>query len=302
MHHIWWHTRARFHGLLGRIAVALMHLLRRSDRRRTANVVAAVTRRLGPWLPEHRVGRDNLAAAFPDKSPQEIEAILLGAWDNLGRVAAEFLHLDRITVADPDQPGDADVTYDPVAVERMETIRKPGPRLFFGIHLGNWELPARFARTYGVDTTILYRPPNIRAIADAVVELRAGCMGTLVPSGFDAPIRLARALERGEKAAMLVDQHDSRGVDVTFFGRVCKASPLLAQLARHLDCPIHGVRVVRLADRNRFWAEVTDPIEPVRDVDGQINVQGTTQAITNVVEAWIRENPDQWLWQHRRWR
>jgi KDO2-lipid IV(A) lauroyltransferase len=259
-------------------------------------------RRLGPWLPEHRVGRSNLVAAFPDKSPQEIEAILLGAWDNLGRVAAEFLHLDRITVADPDRPGDADVTYDPIAVERMEAIRKPGARLFFGIHLGNWELPARFARTYGVETTILYRPPNIRAIADAVVELRAGCMGTLVPSGFDAPIRLARALERSEKAAMLIDQHDSRGVDVTFFGRVCKASPLLAQLARHLDCPIHGVRVVRLADRNTFWCEVTDPIEPVRDADGQIDVRGTTQAITNVVEAWIREHPDQWLWQHRRWR
>jgi KDO2-lipid IV(A) lauroyltransferase len=302
VHHIWWHTRARFHGVLGRFAVALMHLLRRSDRKRTANVVAAVMRKLGPWLPEHRVGRNNLAAAFPERSPQEIEAILLGTWDNLGRVAAEFLHLDRITIADPDQPGDADATYDPIAVERMEAIRKPGPRLFFGIHLGNWELPARFARTYGVETTILYRPPNIRAIADAVVELRAGCMGTLVPSGFDAPIRLARALERGEKAAMLIDQHDSRGVDVTFFGRVCKASPLLAQLARHLDCPIHGVRVVRQADRNTFWCEVTDPIEPVRDADGQINVRGTTQAITNVVEAWIRENPDQWLWQHRRWR
>ncbi len=127
-------------------------------------------------------------------------------------------------------------------------------------------------------------------------------MGTLVPSGFDAPIRLARALERGEKAAMLVDQHDSRGVDVTFFGRVCKASTLMAQLARHLDCPIHGVRVVRMADRNTFWCEVTDPIEPVRDADGQIDVRGTTQAIANVAEAWIREHPDQWLWQHRRWR
>jgi KDO2-lipid IV(A) lauroyltransferase len=164
MHHIWWHTRARFHGLLGRVAVALMHLLRRSDRKRTANVVAAVMRKLGPWLPEHRVGRSNLAAAFPDKSPQEIEAILLGAWDNLGRVAAEFLHLDRITVADPDQPGDADVTYDPVAVERMEAIRKPGPRLFFGIHLGNWELPARFAGpTASIPRSFTARPTSVRS-------------------------------------------------------------------------------------------------------------------------------------------
>lgn len=297
-----WRLRRAFHVFIGQIAVLLMRLLRRADRRRTANVIAAIIRRIGPWLREHRVGRDNLTAAFPEKSPQEIETILAGAWDNLGRVTAEFLHLDRITILDMENPGDADVIYDRISMERMQAIREPGPRLVFGTHLGNWELPARFARYYNIDSTVLYRPPNIRPIADAIVELRAGCMGTLVPSAFDAPIRLARALERGGKAGMLVDQYDSRGVDVTFFGRVCKASPLIAQLARHLDCPIHGVRVVRLADRNRFWGEVTDPIEPVRDAEGKIDIAGTTQAIANVVEAWVREHPDQWLWQYRRWR
>ena len=241
---------------------------------------------------EHRVARDNLAAAFPEKSPQEIDAILSGTWDNLGRVAAEFLHLDRITILDPEKPARRRRHLRRRrggAIARSS--RQPGPRLIFGTHLGNWELPARFARTYDVDCTSLFRAPNIRPIADAIVELRAGCMGTLVPSGFDAPIRLARALERGGKAAMLVDQYDSRGIDIMFFGRVCKASPLLAQLARHLDCPIHGVRMVRLADRNKFWVEITDPIEPVRDAEGKIDIAGTTQAIANVIEAWVREHP-----------
>jgi len=294
--------RVIFNAGLGRVAVAFMRLLRHADRKRSANALAAIMRRIGPWLSEHRVGRANLIAAFPEKSPQEIETILSASWDNLGRVVAEFLHLDRITILDLDKPGDVDVIYDPVGLERMRTLRESGPRLIFGTHLGNWELPARFARYYDVDTSILFRPPNIRPVADAVVELRAGCMGTLVASGFDAPIRLARALERGGKVGMLVDQHDSRGVDITFFGRPCKASPLLAQLARHFDCPIHGSRVVRLADRNKFWGEITDPIAPVRDADGKIDIAGTTQAIANVVESWVREHPDQWLWQHRRWR
>jgi KDO2-lipid IV(A) lauroyltransferase len=294
--------RTVFHTFVGRIVVVLMRLLRRGDRKRTANVMAAGLRRLGPWLREHRIARENLVAAFPDKSPQEIETILSGSWDNLGRVAAEFLHLDRITILDIEKPGDADVIYDPVTVDRMRAIQQGGARLFFGTHLGNWELPARFGHYYGLDSTVLFRPPNIRPIADAVTELRAGCMGTLVPSQFDAPMRLLRALERGGKVGLLVDQYDIRGVDVTFFGRVCKASPLLAQLARHTNCPIHGVRTVRLADRNKFWSEITDPVEPVRDPGGQINVAGTTQVIANVVEAWIREHPDQWLWQHRRWR
>lgn len=298
-----WHLRNKSHVAIGYVAVFLMRVMRRANRKRTANTLAAFMRTVGPRLREHRIARANLTAAFPEKSSQEIDAILSGTWDNLGRVAAEFLHLDRITILDQEKPDDdADVVYDNVAVERLRAIQAPNPRLIFGTHLGNWELPARFARTYDVDCTSLFRAPNIRPIADAIVALRAGCMGTLVPSGFDAPIRLARALERGGKAAMLVDQHDSRGIDITFFGRVCKASPLLAQLARHLDCPIHGVRMVRLADRNKFWVEITDPIEPVRDAEGKIDIAGTTQAVANVIEAWVREHPDQWLWQHRRWR
>jgi KDO2-lipid IV(A) lauroyltransferase len=101
---------------------------------------------------------------------------------------------------------------------------------------------------------------------------------------------------------MLVDQHESRGVDVDFFGRRCKTTPLLAQLARHFDCPIHGIRVVRLPDRYRFRVEITDPIKPVRDAAGLIDIQGTTQVITTVIEGWVREHPEQWLWLHRRWR
>jgi KDO2-lipid IV(A) lauroyltransferase len=300
--HYGWQLRARIYTALGRLAVVLMRLLRRANRKRMANFFAASMRRIGPWLREQRIGRGNLTAAFPEKSPQEIDAILAGSWDNLGRVAAEFLHLDRFTILDMEKPDDVDVIYDPVTVDRMLAIQQGGARLFFGTHLGNWELPARFAHYYGLDSTVLFRPPNIRPIADAVVAMRAGCMGTLVPSRFDAPMRMLRALERGGTVGMLVDQYDTRGVDITFFGRVCKASPLIAQLARHINCPIHGVRVVRLADRNKFWAEITDPIEPVRDPDGQINVAGTTQAIANVIETWVREHPDQWLWQHRRWR
>jgi KDO2-lipid IV(A) lauroyltransferase len=100
---------------------------------------------------------------------------------------------------------------------------------------------------------------------------------------------------------MLVDQHFGRGVDVTFFGRRAKANPMLARLARQVDVPIHGVHVVRLPN-HRFRIEVTDEIIPVRDADGKVDVQGTTQAITSVIEGWIRKAPEQWLWLHRRWR
>ena len=127
-------------------------------------------------------------------------------------------------------------------------------------------------------------------------------MGQLVPTGLDAPVRLARLLQNGVHVGMLVDQHYTKGVEVQFFGRTCKANPLIALLARQLECPIYGLRAIRLPDRNRFRIDITDPIEPPRDADGRVDVQGTMQAITNVIEGWVREYPEQWLWLHRRWR
>src|SRR5262249_45731213 len=154
----------------------------------------------------------------------------------------------------------------------------------------------------GIGASVLYRPPSVRAVADAILKIRSGCMGTLIPSGFDAPLRLANALQRGEHVAMLVDQYELRGVDVTFFGRTCKVSPLIGQLARHTDCFVRGIRIVRLGDGNQFWGEVTEPLDLPRDAQALLDGPRAMQTITSVVEDWVREHPEQWLWLHRRWR
>jgi len=90
-------------------------------------------------------------------------------------------------------------------------------------------------------------------------------------------------------------------VPVTFFGQRTLANQLVARLARNIECPIHGIRVVRHPG-GRFQLRMTEAIEPVRDASGQIEVEGTMQVITSVIEGWVREHPEQWLWLHRRWR
>ena len=86
---------------LGGLTLLIIRTIRLTDRRRTADFWGWLMRRLGPWLPEHRVGRANLVAAFPDKSPAEIEKILAGVWENLGRYAIEFAQIERLTNDDP---------------------------------------------------------------------------------------------------------------------------------------------------------------------------------------------------------
>jgi Kdo2-lipid IVA lauroyltransferase/acyltransferase len=127
-------------------------------------------------------------------------------------------------------------------------------------------------------------------------------LGELIPNSLAAPVKLALLAHSGAHVGMLVDQHYTKGVEVIFFGRRCMANPLIAQLARQTGCPIHGLRVIRNPDGNSFVAEITEEIEPVRDAKGEIELTGTMQAITSVVERWVRETPEQWLWLHRRWR
>jgi KDO2-lipid IV(A) lauroyltransferase len=218
-------------------------------------------------------------------------------------MGAEFAHLDRLWDYDPAHPerrGRIEIPQS--AIERFRRLAEDGkPALIFAAHLANWEMPGICAATYKLDSAVLYRRPNISRLDRWIAETREASMGQLISTGLDAPIKLAEALQRGAHVGMLVDQYYVRGVEVTFFGQRTMANPLLARLARHFDCPIVGARIIRLPG-NRFTGEISEDIVPARDAEGKIDIAGTMQIVMGVIECWIREHPEQWLWQHRRWR
>jgi KDO2-lipid IV(A) lauroyltransferase len=288
---------------VGGLTITLLRTTRLFDPDKTADFFGRAALFIGRRLREDRIGRENLKAAFPEKSPEEIEKILAGVWDNLGRIGAEFAHLDNIWDYDADHPEKPSrIEFSPRSKQLFDMLRDDGkPAIFFASHLGNWELPALGAVAHGLDAAILFRRPNSEAADRAIERTRKVKMGTLIPAGRDAPFKLGQALQNGQHVAMLVDQWFTNGVDVTFFGRKTKANPTLARLVRQVECPIHGVRIIRLPN-HRFHAELSEEVKPVRDASGQIDIQGTMQAVTDVVEGWVREYPDQWLWLHRRWR
>src|SRR5919197_94188 len=211
--------------VVGGLTVALLRATRLFDPDKTANFFGRAARFIGRRLREDRIGRENLKAAFPEKSPEEIEKILAGVWDNLGRIGAEFAHLDHIWDYDTEHPEKPSrIEFSERSKELFNLLRDDGkPSIFFASHLGNWELPALGAVAHGLDAAILFRRPNSEAADRAIERIRAVKMGTLIP------------------------------------------------------------------------AELGEEVKPVRDAAGQIDIQGTMQAVTDVVESWVREYPDQWL-------
>jgi KDO2-lipid IV(A) lauroyltransferase len=288
--------------VLGWLALGLLKVLRLTKPQWAIENAGRLLRRVGPWLPEHRTGRANLQAAFPEWPPAEVERVLGGVWDNLGRLGAEFVHLDHLWPVNTARGELEGIEFTPETKERFIRLRDDGkPALLFAAHLANWELPALAAAAFGLKTVVLFRPPAIPQVRRVVLEIRSSRMGLLVPTNLGAPTLLAAELARGTHAGMLVDQYYGRGVDVTFFGRATRANPLIARLARHVDCPVHGTRVVRLPG-NRLRVDLSEAIEKPRDAQGEIDVAATMQIITSTIEGWIREHPEQWLWLHRRWR
>ena len=149
--------KGAFERVLGWLIVGTLAVLRRINRRRMANATGRLMRIVGPWFPEHKVGRENLRAAFPDKTSEEIEKILGGVWENLGRVAAEFAHIDRIVIQDPGHPERTpapDVTIDEATYARLMTLGDASnPTVVFAAHLANWEIPALAPHSFGFQTS-----------------------------------------------------------------------------------------------------------------------------------------------------
>src|SRR5882762_6123462 len=212
---------------VGALTIALLRTTRYFDPDKTASFFGRVSRFIGRRLREDKIGRANLKAAFPEKSSEEIETILAGVWDNLGRIGAEFAHLDHIwdyDVNHPERP--SRIEFGARTEQIFDTLRDDGrPAIILASHLGNWEIPALGAVAHGLDCAILFRRPNIESADRAIERIRAVKMGTLVPAGREAPLKLAQALQNNQHVAMLVDQYLTSGVDVTFFGRKTKANP-----------------------------------------------------------------------------
>lgn len=294
----WRWLRYRAEWLVVRVSFAVIRLLGVDA---ASGFAGWFARTIGPWLPVSKLARENLRLAFPEKSPREVETIVKGVWDNLGRTFAEYLFLDKIwnQGAEGDAPSKR-IAY--TGEDRFFALRDDGkPALIFATHLANWEIPAIGAARYNLEVSILFRPPNNPFVAQALLAHRSAKMGKLIPTRYGAAAGALKVLEEGGHVAMLVDTHVHSGIEAPFFGRPAWTSIAFAKLARRMQCPVHGVRVERLGGVN-FKLTLSPAVHvPVTD-DEEADIRALVIEINRIVEGWVRERPEQWNWLHNRWR
>lgn len=277
----------------------ILWLIRLVPLKYAASIFERFARWLGPKIWRHKVVMENLAIAFPEKSIEERNQLASDNWAQMARTLLEYIYLDEIFNLEVEM--EESDTIEIVNGEAFQKLRDDGlPAILFTGHIANFELLPMVSAKFGLQIQSMYRRPNNKYAASQVEQSRKAYGDKLVASGAGASFQLMSALERGEHVGLLVDQKFRRGINIPFFGKEAKTNPLLAKLARRYECPVHGARTVRLPN-GRFRLEITDELVLPRDEKGDIDIKGTTELVTKVVEDWVREYPDQWLWMHRRW-
>lgn len=239
----------------------------------------------------------HLRAAFPELSPGEREELAIASYRHLGRTTIETALLpgfSRRRVLDLFEA----VEGWSIVEERL--ARGKGLIVVTG-HLGNWELGGAYVAARGLPIEAIARHMANPLFDRYLTETRER-IGMEIVHDEDAVRRVPRALRAGEIVAMVMDQGavGLASTWVPFFGRMAKTPRGPAVFALRLGTPmVFGVAVRQPSGRYRLSFE---PIDTERRADLDTDVDRIVTEYTRVLERWVRAYPEQYFWQHRRWK
>jgi KDO2-lipid IV(A) lauroyltransferase len=270
-----------------------------------ANISGKLWRLIAPMNRRHKRALANLAIAFPEKSDAEREAIARAMWENLGRVMAETMQIDRL-IAEPDR-----IQLEPHTARFFARYKgKMGAAVGVSLHMGNWELAAWPMTQMGNNPAAVYRSVNNPYVDRYLRSLRRN----LYPGGLLGKGRINGSAEEGQRTARLItdyvrkggrlgmvcDLYDRTGIPVPFFGKPAPSVAIAGMIARRVGARIWLSRCLRQGKSSRFSIELKELKVP-RTANPGDDVKWVTAAMQRQFEAWIREAPEQWMWSNRRW-
>lgn len=249
-----------------------------------------------------RRAESNLSLAMPELQPRERAGIIAGVWQNLGRTVAELPHLEAFVLTNEEPgPGQIQVVGSEKLTQHLAAGENKGQAaLLFGAHLANWELMNAVTARLGHPIHVVYRAANNPLIDDWLWRIRESSALSALAKGRAAAQGILAALKRGEPVGMLVDQKMNDGIAIPFFGQPAMTAPALAQLALRQDLAVLPVHCERLAGAS-FRVTFMEPLSYRKSGDHSIDVTAMMGQVNEMLEDWIRERPEQWLWLHHRW-
>ncbi|PZR07856.1 MAG: lipid A biosynthesis acyltransferase [Archangium gephyra] len=274
------------------LAVRWVRWLSELSRRRIAAAVATFA-----WTVRirRRVAVDNVRRALPEKSEGERLRIARGSYESMALAALESITSDLM----PDAALDAAVSV--VEWKGLDVLlANRQPVLIASAHLGSWELFAEVMARRGHVFSAVVRPLT-GAFNEWVVENRKRAGVELILQR-GALRKMLAALKRGRAVVQLIDQAlpSPQALWVPFFGRLASTTPAVSMAALHTGAPTYVVTAVRNGAALKMSVE--GPVSLPSEGTKEQRIAAHTTELSRIIEAKIREAPEQWLWLHRRWK
>lgn len=269
----------------------ILWLLRLLPPDTASRLMGKAWRFVAPFNSRHRRALANLSRAMPELSPAEKRWIVGDMWENLGRIAAETLQLDRIS---------ADATRFDYDIDAVRDAVGDGGAVVVSLHAGNWEVTALGGLAAGWQPAGVYQSLKNPLTDRILYDLRARLYPAgLLPKNHETARRLLTLARSGGRTAMLADLRDRRGGVIPFFGHDAYATLYPATIARAAGVPLVASRVIRLPG-NRFRIEARI-VEMPDTGNRKADALEATRRYHLLFEQWIREYPSQWMWIMRKW-
>lgn len=244
------------------------------------------------------VARENLELALPELDAEGRERIVRGVYENLGRVLLSVARMPRLTAANI---GDW-VEYD--GFQHYErALEKGRGALFLTAHLGNWELSAFAHALFGNPMHVLVRPLD-NPLLDRLIDRYRRLAGNQTIGKQEASRKVLRALKNNEAVGILIDQNTT-GEDrvfVDFFGRKASATSAFVKFAQRSGATVIPGFLLWRPRSGKYLLKFYPPPRWVETGDADGDLVANTQICQSLLERVIREQPEQWLWVHRRWK
>jgi KDO2-lipid IV(A) lauroyltransferase len=243
-----------------------------------------------------RVVLENLRGTFPEKNESEILTIARDTYRNFAMSLVEYA---RLPVTSDEEMRER------ITVQGLESLdnalaRSKGAVLVTG-HFGSWELMGASLRALGYPVNFLVGEQRNKAVDNLMNQLRRSRGIGIIKMGVSMR-KVLKALKRNQFVAMLSDQDaGSHGIFVDFLGRAASTPFGPASFALRTNaCLISGF--IMREDPSHHRVILEEPILPVPSGDKEKDLAQFTQAYTRLLEKYVRERPDHWLWLHRRWK
>lgn len=243
-----------------------------------------------------RVALENLTHAFPSRSRAEIEGIARAMFGHFAAVLLELLKLSTLTEAGMTALVDVD------GADRVNQAYQQGRGvLFMTGHFGYWEVHGVMLPLHTKPSSVLARPLDNPYLHDMLEQIRCRT-GNQVIYRQGAVRRILRELAGNRGVAILIDQHlqTPDAIYVDFFSRPAATTNAVGALAARTGAAVIPSFAFP-SDDGRYRLVYDHPIEPPRDESPEA-IREFTQRCTDVLEMYVRRNPELWLWMHRRWR